>query len=350
MKTIHRAPVLGWAITALFFLILCGSALHAFPWLPRAPQATGGQPKSGQPEVPDLFAGKVFVSEAFVQDQGFQFWMFNPGNTVKKGWVPLRYSLAIFNFVSGTPDQYQAMGRDPGTTFSYELDGSSKTITFRETDGQVKAYKFEFSNSNCVTLSQIDKQFTIYSVPTKPEIFFQSKEFSPNPDTMEPDSDEHANHRLGMLNSFIEAAKTGNAPANPVVPKTKPLAPNPPAGLTAIKATLSGQYKGSFFNEFNKTTRKFDLKIGSVSDPSGQPPTTPILATLRFDDGRGDDGLQGVATYGQKTTFTLGWKNSTGSMTFDGELEGDKLSGTWRLEGANEETGRGTFEASKSKF
>ena len=72
------------------------------------------------------------------------------------------------------------------------------------------------------------------------------------------------------------------------------------------------------------------------------------MASMWFDDGRGDDGLQGAAIYGESTTFTLGWKNSTGNMTFEGKMEGDKLRGTWKLEGVNKETGHGTFEAMRS--
>lgn len=386
-----------------FFLLLGGLAARAFPWPPWSSENTGNSAPSTTPENGDLFEGKVFVSDS--SDGGFSFWFFNPGNSVKRGWVPLRYSLVIWTF-RGHPKQAQTMGYDEGSEFSYELDTAAKTIKFREADGQVKSYKYQFANPNHVKLSQVETNFSLYAVPSQPEMFFRSKKFQATGMGMDPNSDEHANHRLAILNEFIAAAKNAepfpdisDTPATPTPTPTSPIggppppsspspSPTPPPAIinvTNVTVTnvvlenvadkeggnsgeekmddqpsgdpskqltlddlVNGQYKGSFVNELNETTREFELKIGSQTHPSGQPPSAAIFATLRFDDGRGDDGLQGVATYGQNTTLTLGWKNSTGSMTFDGKLEGDRLSGAWRLEGAKEETGRGTFEATRS--
>jgi hypothetical protein len=336
--------------SAVVFVLLLGCPLHAFPWLPRPAQTSGSPAAPTDSQSEDLFTGKAFVSEA--SNEGFNFWIFNPGKSVKKGWVPLRYSMAIW-MIPGNPKAPQTQGYDEGSEFAYEVDAAAKTIAFRQADGQVKSYNYSFINPNHVTLSNVEEEFPLYAVPARPEMFFRSKAFSPDFDTMDPDSEEHAKYRLAMLNEFIGAAKNGAPfPEIPVIAKTEPRTNTKvvaaPAPASETNASLNGEYKGTFVNELNETTREFELKIGSQGDPSGQPPSAAILATLRFDDGRGDDGLQGVATYGQNTSFTLGWKNSTGSMTFDGKLEGDKLSGTWRLEGANEETGRGTFEGTRS--
>lgn len=115
---------------------------------------------------------------------------------------------------------------------------------------------------------------------------------------------------------------------------------------------VDGKYDGALVSEITGANDKIEIRIESKSEPSsGTPPTAPIKVSTALPElGRGDEELWGVATYGTPTTVSFGWKNQTGTAKFDGQLEGDKLSGTWSVEGANGEAGRGTFEAIKSKL
>ena len=138
---------------------------------------------------------------------------------------------------------------------------------------------------------------------------------------------------------------SGTEGGNSGEPKNNDAPPGTPSKELTVDDLINGQYQGSFVNETKGTTSKFDLRIGPLSEPAGNPPKARISGVINFEDGRSDKGLQGEAVYADKTTFTLGWNNSTGTVGYNGTLEGDNLRGTWRMDGANGEKSNGTFEA-----
>jgi hypothetical protein len=138
---------------------------------------------------------------------------------------------------------------------------------------------------------------------------------------------------------------SGTEGGNSGEPKNDDAPPGTPSKELTVDDLINGQYQGSFVNETKGTTSKFDLRIGPLSEPAGNPPKARISGVINFEDGRSDKGLQGEAVYADKTTFTLGWNNSTGTVAYNGTLEGDNLRGTWRMDGANGEKSNGTFDA-----
>jgi hypothetical protein len=151
-----------------------------------------------------------------------------------------------------------------------------------------------------------------------------------------------------IASSSATAIATQPTPVADEADEDKEEEPRRPAGQELV----DGKYEGVLVNEITGANDKIEIRIESKSEPSsGTPPTAPIkVSTLLPEAGRGDEELWGVATYGTPTALSFGWKNQTGTAKFEGKLEGEKLSGTWSVEGVNGEAGRGTFEATKTNL
>lgn len=109
---------------------------------------------------------------------------------------------------------------------------------------------------------------------------------------------------------------------------------------------LDGYYRGEFANLKSGQVRDFTIRFTSGVLLADDPPAAEIAAIVAFGD-QVDDGLRGTVIYSARTTFSVGWKNETGSMTFVGQAQGGSLEGTWELEPAGGESVNGTFQASK---
>lgn len=109
---------------------------------------------------------------------------------------------------------------------------------------------------------------------------------------------------------------------------------------------LDGYYRGEFANLKSGQVRDFTIRFTSGALLANDPPAAEIAAIVAFGD-QIDDGLRGTVIYSSRTTFSVGWKNETGSMTFVGQAQSGSLEGTWDLEPAGGEPVNGTFQASK---
>lgn len=329
------------------------------------------------------FAGKVFVSDPSISRffASFNFWIFNTTDSVLEGKMSLRL------------EDYEGRGDRYEKALPYTVDARQRQITLGDS-----GFAYEFINSKTVVLRQIDRSLNLYEVPSQPQVFFRSEAYLSSEGKFgDPEhKDRLMNRRLRTLDHYIEAAKANREPppeppqdpptnavtnltitnvtvtnnvtlTNVMVTnegqtvivqngsdkeggdsgeenKDDPTPGNPPKQLT-VDDLVNGQYQGSFVNETKGTRMKFDLRIVPLCEPAGNPPKARISGVINFEDGRSDRGLQGEAVYAEKTTFTLGWNNSTGTVAYNGTLEGDNLHGSWRMDGANGEKSNGTFEA-----
>jgi hypothetical protein len=339
MKYIFQHLVLTvWVNTAIRSGAILGMVLLAPGEMVRAMARTtvverAGDPSPTNPENP--FAGKVFVTAAYMDSYfaNFRFLAFNTDDRVTEGKESLRRE-----DLSGLGDRYEKQQ-------AYQVDARKKILTVGDA-----GYTYEFKNSKTVELRQALGTVTYYEVPSRPEVFFRGEDFLHKGGFADPDAKGPLmDMRLGMLNRYIEAAKAEREPPPPTPqPVRSASAPAQPASLLN---PIAGLYRGILRNEAEGTSRPFELRIGALGEASGAPPTAVIKGSIRFvEDGKGDDRLEGVVTYGAETTFDLTSADSSGSMKFDGRLDGNELSGNWR---AHDFTGsderRGSFAAKRGQ-
>jgi hypothetical protein len=344
MNTVFSAPArrIAFVLTATFAALL---PAHAMTMARQNPPAKTAEVPAGDsvptnPENP--FAGKVFVSEAHIDRffANFRFLAFNTDESATEG----RQSLRLEDW-DGLRDRLEKQ-------IQYKVDARKRILTLGSA-----GYSYEFKNSKTVELRQALNTAFYYEVPTTPAVFFRTADFLDSQGSLSDHDSKNRlmNMRLGMLNRYIEAAKAGNAPPpprpGPVSVNSSPAGPNPIPSRTPTPNPIAGLYRGTFLNEAEGTSRQFELRLGSLGEVSGAPPSSGIMGSVRFvEDGKGDAGLQGIVTYGMETTFTLSSSDPSGTMTFDGRLDGNKLSGAWRvrdLSGTTER--RGSFEANRGQ-
>lgn len=337
MNIIFNASSRGAALVLLSFFATSFSAQSMAPLRPSSPAPIAEQQptEDAAPTNPqNPFVDKVFVSAAHMDSifANFKFLAFNTSDRVTEGKESLRHE-----DLSGLGDRYEK--QQP-----YQVDARKNILTVGDA-----GYAYEFKNSKMVELRQALGTVTYYEVPSRPEVFFRGEDFLHKGGFADPDAKGPLmDMRLGMLNRYIEAAKAGRESLPPPPPVRSASAPAQPASLLN---PIAGLYRGILRNEAEGTSRPFELRIGALGEVSGAPPTAVIKGSIRFvEDGKGDDRLEGEVTYGAETTFALTSADSSGSMKFDGRLDGNELSGNWRahdLTGSDER--RGSFAAKRGQ-
>ncbi len=336
MNTIFDVPSRGVAFVLLLLCATSFSALSMAPLRPNSPATTIGQQPT-EDTVPtnpaNPFAGKVFVSAAHMDSHfaNFRFLAFNTDDRVTEGKESLRRE-----DLSGLGDRYEKQQ-------AYQVDARKKILTVGDA-----GYTYEFKNSKTVELRQALGTVTYYEVPSRPEVFFRGEDFLHKGGFADPDAKGPLmDMRLGMLNRYIEAAKAGMEPPPPQPVRSASARAQPASLLNPI----AGLYRGTLRNEEEGTSRQFELRISLQGEVSGAPPTAAISGSILFvEDGKGDARLEGEVTYGMETTFALSSTDSSGSMTFDGRLDGNELSGNWRVHDfAGSDERRGSFAAKRGQ-
>jgi hypothetical protein len=346
----------------------------------------------------DIFEFYSFASPSTVTRGRGAFLIYDGSGDRNRYWFPVARLVDKSIVYPGT-----YVAEDSIKNQSYTVDASTKLITFDSKE----SYVYEVSGK-VITLKSDIKTKTLYEIETPFFLTDKTSNFWSGDQAVEPSfpesmdfheerkafaelNDKIVKHHRNYFDNLIGKAKGAPPVPLPVVypdpptpyPTPSPTpSPTPPvvaiasSSATAIatqptpvadesdedkeeeprrpagQELVDGKYDGVLVNEITGANDKIEIRVESKSEPSsGTPPTAPIkVSTLLPEAGRGDEELWGVATYGTPTALSFGWKNQTGTAKFEGKLEGEKLSGTWSVEGVNGEAGRGTFEATKSKL
>jgi len=111
---------------------------------------------------------------------------------------------------------------------------------------------------------------------------------------------------------------------------------------------VNGEYQGTLKDTGDGSQWKFEMRLGSLGEPTGQPPMASIEATMKFEGVETEERLIGAAVYSGETQLTMAGNSPRGTMTLKCRLSGDRLSGTWDSKGADGQTTAGTLEAART--
>jgi hypothetical protein len=372
-----------------------------------APPAQAFWPFSATKENP--FAGKAFITER-QEDQytgmdtyggplmgdSFEFYLFSTPETVTTG----RGVFQMRNrrqWGQWFPVAHIADERDRG----YSVDHASKTLTLDSEEG----YVYEV-NGKVVTLKNMARKKTLYEVDKpffltdKTSIFWSGdQQKKPSfPDAMNYDEKRKATmqiaantvqHHRTYIDNLIARAKGApeiQLPEGPsksqvpiaatvVNPDPSPapavataaasavaVASNPTPGSAPARSDgtgdaqseltadhlVNGEYQGTLKDTGDGSQWKFEMRLGSLGEPTGQPPIASIKAMMKFEGVETEEMLIGAAVYSGETQLIMAGNSPRGTMTLKCRLAGDRLSGTLDSKGADGQTTAGTLEAART--
>jgi len=358
IRTILWMACLFWVLSLSSLFGMARTTTPSDPEVQQQPSNWAMQANSENP-----FMGKVFVSEANVTPffASFRFWAFNTESSATVGKESLRR------------EDLEGLGNRNEKQSAYNVDARRRTLTLDNAE-----YIYEFKNSKTVELKQLMESFTIYEVPSSPQVFFKSNIFLDNKGFADPEmKDPMMNMRLRMLNRYIAAAQADREapPEDPAEPQEETPQPpedpppppptNPVTNITVINPTPSptpkedaktdadvkpvdGQYSGTLTDTGDGSHWKFTMLIKSSGEPTGQPPMASIEATMKFEGVETEEKLIGTAVYSGETQLIMAGNSPRGTMTLKCHLSGDRLSGTWDSKGADGQTTAGTLEAART--